>query len=136
MERGGEAPVWARDEDVTECPRCHRGFGFLLRRHHCRYCGQIFCDRCSSRGWPLPHEIKRVCDGCFQLLASGRATASDAVTVRAASLGVHHAQSVPAVGARAHQPPAAGDADFLDDLEGAVEAGARTHTGGHGHKGG
>ncbi|KAH7924028.1 ankyrin [Leucogyrophana mollusca] len=38
---------WERDEAVHECRDCRRRFSFLLRRH-CRRCGRIFCDRCSS----------------------------------------------------------------------------------------
>ncbi|KAJ3833606.1 hypothetical protein F5878DRAFT_719413 [Lentinula raphanica] len=38
---------WERDEEVSECRECRRRFGLLLRRH-CRRCGKIFCDRCSS----------------------------------------------------------------------------------------
>ncbi|KAJ7276280.1 hypothetical protein B0H12DRAFT_12281 [Mycena haematopus] len=38
---------WERDDAVHQCRDCQRRFGFLLRRHHCRRCGRIFCDRCS-----------------------------------------------------------------------------------------
>jgi growth factor-regulated tyrosine kinase substrate len=34
--------------------RCRVEFGMLTRKHHCRACGQIFCDKCSSRQAPLP----------------------------------------------------------------------------------
>ncbi|KAF8605304.1 hypothetical protein BDV93DRAFT_490619 [Ceratobasidium sp. AG-I] len=40
---------WEPDESVGECRSCRRRFTWLLRKHHCRRCGQIFCDRCSSR---------------------------------------------------------------------------------------
>ncbi|KAG9104717.1 hypothetical protein FRC06_011611 [Ceratobasidium sp. 370] len=40
---------WEPDEAVGECRGCRRRFTWLLRKHHCRRCGQIFCDRCSSR---------------------------------------------------------------------------------------
>ncbi|KAI0068940.1 FYVE-domain-containing protein [Artomyces pyxidatus] len=39
---------WERDHQVSNCRDCQRRFNFLLRRHHCRRCGRIFCDRCSS----------------------------------------------------------------------------------------
>jgi len=108
MDRVEESPAWQRDEDAAECPRCHRTFGFLLRRHHCRFCGKIFCDRCSSHEWPLPVDPKRVCDGCHKLLQSGEATAADAVTVRA-------------IQASAWPPLAGGDTGpDLDDVDDAV----------------
>jgi len=108
MGRVEESPAWQRDEDAAECPRCHRAFGFLLRRHHCRFCGKIFCDRCSSHEWPLPVDPKRVCDGCHQLLQRGEATAADAVTVRAIQAG-----------ARPHLAGADAGPD-LDDVDDAV----------------
>lgn len=40
--------VWESDTDVKECRGCRRKFGFLVRRHHCRCCGLIHCDRCST----------------------------------------------------------------------------------------
>ncbi|KAG8736668.1 hypothetical protein FRC12_017505 [Ceratobasidium sp. 428] len=40
---------WEPDDAVGECRGCRRRFTWLLRKHHCRRCGQIFCDRCSSR---------------------------------------------------------------------------------------
>jgi len=39
---------WERDGSVHECRDCHRRFNLITRRHHCRRCGRIFCDRCSS----------------------------------------------------------------------------------------
>ena len=52
---------------LTRVPMC----GFVPR-HHCRACGQVFCDACSSRVAFLPgHDAAsgdvalRVCDACF-----------------------------------------------------------------------
>lgn len=39
---------WQSDKDVSQCMNCHKGFSFFLRRHHCRCCGNIFCDDCTS----------------------------------------------------------------------------------------
>jgi hypothetical protein len=33
-------PTWLPDDEVAECPRCTKAFGFFLRRHHCRYARQ------------------------------------------------------------------------------------------------
>lgn len=61
------APDWA---DGPECYRCRTEFGLLNRKHHCRACGQIFCDRCSSREMALPQfgieKEVRVCDACYE----------------------------------------------------------------------
>ncbi|KAI8070216.1 hypothetical protein BDF21DRAFT_344506 [Thamnidium elegans] len=77
--------VWEMDRQAPECRRCHRRFNFLVRRHHCRRCGQIVCDRCSSNRIRLPVEeliedpmvstsqypllasqTQRVCDTCYR----------------------------------------------------------------------
>jgi hypothetical protein len=92
------------------CPRCRRAFGLLLRRHHCRQCGGIFCDRCSSRVWPLPAAPKRVCEGCYQGLVAGHVAVAEAVTVRAA-----------AAAAAAPARPSPRPHDALDDMDGACQ---------------
>ena len=42
----------------------------LFLQHHCRSCGQIFCDACSDNKLALPSAAKpvRVCDNCFPIL--------------------------------------------------------------------
>ncbi|KAF9193550.1 hypothetical protein BGZ51_009545 [Haplosporangium sp. Z 767] len=39
---------WESDARATECRECHRKFSLWVRRHHCRRCGRVVCDRCSS----------------------------------------------------------------------------------------
>lgn len=37
---------WVPDKDVHNCFKCDEKFHPLFRRkHHCRYCGQIFCNK-------------------------------------------------------------------------------------------
>ena len=62
---------WARDADVTNCHGCDSKFTFSLRKHHCRACGDIFCDACSWRRILLPTiaamrkgKKERVCANC------------------------------------------------------------------------
>eukprot|EP01135_Chromosphaera_perkinsii_P011901 Nk52_evm18s2531 gene=Nk52_evmTU18s2531 len=41
---------WKNDVDVTNCPQCQKVFSYLSRRHHCRLCGDIMCNKteCSE----------------------------------------------------------------------------------------
>uniref|UniRef100_A0A8R1DII4 Hepatocyte growth factor-regulated tyrosine kinase substrate n=1 Tax=Caenorhabditis japonica TaxID=281687 RepID=A0A8R1DII4_CAEJA len=61
------APEWA---EGPECYRCRSVFTVFTRKHHCRACGQIFCDKCSSREMTLPQfgieKDVRVCETCFE----------------------------------------------------------------------
>jgi hypothetical protein len=59
-----------RDSEVAKCLSCHRSFTFLSRKHHCRKCGKIFCDQCSSKTFFHASEHMRVCDGCYLVLNS------------------------------------------------------------------
>ena len=41
---------WKGDKgsNVRNCPLCGIRFGLLLRRHHCRMCGQLGCHNCTG----------------------------------------------------------------------------------------
>jgi hypothetical protein len=39
---------WEPDHEAHECRRCDKRFGLLNRRHHCRRCGLVVCDKCST----------------------------------------------------------------------------------------
>ncbi|KAK2707207.1 zinc finger FYVE domain-containing protein 21-like [Artemia franciscana] len=47
-------PNWVSDKDVERCQDCYMIFNMMNRRHHCRRCGRIFCDRCSSYYYSIP----------------------------------------------------------------------------------
>ena len=39
---------WMPDSTSSECYNCLRPFTKIRRRHHCRICGNIFCNKCCS----------------------------------------------------------------------------------------
>lgn len=49
---------WSKDELINECESCKKEFSLLLRKHHCRYCGNIFCSKCSNFWIKLPIKNK------------------------------------------------------------------------------
>ncbi|CAG8620517.1 6067_t:CDS:2, partial [Ambispora gerdemannii] len=92
--------TWEHDGDVHDCRRCHRKFGLWIRRHHCRKCGQVVCDRCSTaRVELLPTQLlsdpsgsaadsnsnqnsqyHRVCDSCYALMGNSARQRSNGIT--------------------------------------------------------
>jgi ankyrin repeat protein len=41
---------WQADASASACRLCSEGFSsFSLRKHHCRACGMLVCDKCSSK---------------------------------------------------------------------------------------
>ncbi|CAN8268361.1 unnamed protein product [Cochlearia groenlandica] len=69
-----EPPEWQPDSSTTTCTHCSLPFTALTRgRHHCRFCGGIFCRGCSKGKCLLPSRFrernpKRVCDSCYERL--------------------------------------------------------------------
>ena len=74
-------PEWKPDEDVLRCGECSYEFSVFTRRHHCRLCGDIFCDTCTLARLPAPHlgyglVVQRCCDQCVRgMLAAEEARA-------------------------------------------------------------
>uniref|UniRef100_A0A3B3CMY5 FYVE-type domain-containing protein n=1 Tax=Oryzias melastigma TaxID=30732 RepID=A0A3B3CMY5_ORYME len=70
------ADHWVKDELVDSCSGCTVRFSLTERRHHCRNCGQLFCQRCSR----YQSEIRRlkisspvrVCQNCYYNLQHER----------------------------------------------------------------
>ncbi|XP_042706875.1 RUN and FYVE domain-containing protein 1 isoform X3 [Chrysemys picta bellii] len=62
--------TWLKDDEATHCKQCEKDFSISRRKHHCRNCGDIFCNTCSSNELALPSYPKpvRVCDTCHTLL--------------------------------------------------------------------
>lgn len=58
---------WTDDSEVTHCTACGKLFTVTIRRHHCRNCGNIFCNECSAKTATVAAFKKpvRVCEVCF-----------------------------------------------------------------------
>lgn len=61
--------LWQQNEDCSQCNGCGSKLMLWLRKHHCRNCGKIYCNSCSSKKLPIPAkkymEPVRVCDACY-----------------------------------------------------------------------
>ncbi|KAM8973268.1 FYVE, RhoGEF and PH domain-containing protein 6 isoform 2-T2 [Pelodytes ibericus] len=68
---GSKAPIWIPDGRATMCMICTSEFTLTWRRHHCRACGKIICQACSTNKHSLEYmknHLARVCDHCFHEL--------------------------------------------------------------------
>ncbi|KAJ3596659.1 hypothetical protein NHX12_003063 [Muraenolepis orangiensis] len=68
---GSKAPIWIPDPRATMCMICTCEFTLTWRRHHCRACGKVVCQACSSNKHCLEYlknQLARVCDQCFLVL--------------------------------------------------------------------
>ena len=89
------AASWKADSKVNACEnkKCSKGFTILRRKHHCRRCGGIFCDACSTSRMALKNPLTetgratgtvqdcRVCDDC-------RSKGSDVYAFKPVQVGI------------------------------------------------
>ena len=63
---GFSSRSWQSNSEVSACTGCSKQFTVNRRRHHCRHCGKIFCQACSSQTAHVAAIKKpvRVCDPC------------------------------------------------------------------------
>eukprot|EP00037_Helgoeca_nana_P018422 m.176217 g.176217 ORF g.176217 m.176217 type:complete len:769 (-) comp24433_c0_seq1:114-2420(-) len=56
-----EKAAWVADAARVACYCCGQQFTRTLRRHHCRFCGEVVCARCSA------HRVQhaRICILCY-----------------------------------------------------------------------
>ncbi|KAI0286601.1 hypothetical protein BGY98DRAFT_1086681 [Russula aff. rugulosa BPL654] len=104
------APEWI-DSDV--CLRCRDPFSFTNRKHHCRNCGRVFDQKCSSKTLPLPHfgitQEVRVCESCHKDLTRHK----DKTGHRRSSHGPSHLEH--------HSAPDLADADLQRAIQLSLE---------------
>ncbi|KAH8953247.1 hypothetical protein BDL97_08G014500 [Sphagnum fallax] len=87
-----EPPEWMPDSAASACMQCAASFRpMTCGRHHCRFCGGLFCRRCSLGKCLLPVKFRerapqRVCDTCFERLEPIQRTLADRVS-NAAQIG-------------------------------------------------
>lgn len=89
-----DPPKWLPDSATSSCMLCGVRFHpIMCTRHHCRFCGGIFCGECSRGRSLLPSKFntcdaKRVCDVCCVRLESVQPYLMNRVS-RASQLPTH-----------------------------------------------
>ncbi|KAI3464806.1 hypothetical protein Pfo_021469 [Paulownia fortunei] len=77
-----EKDHWVPDEAVTKCTACGTDFSAFVRKHHCRNCGDIFCDKCTQGRTALTADenapVVRVCDRCLAEVSRRLSNAKEA----------------------------------------------------------
>ncbi len=56
---------WLDDNLCKECHKCNTKFGLFIRKHHCRLCGLIFCNKCLENTEVTPNYVTKVCILCI-----------------------------------------------------------------------
>lgn len=86
-----DPPKWLPDSAASACMLCNVRFHpIMCSRHHCRFCGGIFCNECSKGRSLLPIKFRsgnpqRVCDVCCVRLESVQSYLMDQVSRAAQS---------------------------------------------------
>ncbi|KAG7522925.1 FYVE, and PH domain-containing 6-like [Solea senegalensis] len=87
---GSKAPIWIPDPRTTMCMICTCEFSIAWRRHHCRACGKVVCQSCSSKKHHLEYlknQLARVCDQCYVVLQQQKSQRSPFSVVSPGSRG-------------------------------------------------
>ncbi|KAK4360507.1 hypothetical protein RND71_019459 [Anisodus tanguticus] len=83
-----EKEFWVPDEAVHKCTACATDFSAFNRKHHCRNCGDIFCDKCTQGRVALTADEDaqpvRVCDRCMAEVTQRISNATETMTKVAA----------------------------------------------------
>uniref|UniRef100_A0A5F9CJG9 FYVE and coiled-coil domain autophagy adaptor 1 n=1 Tax=Oryctolagus cuniculus TaxID=9986 RepID=A0A5F9CJG9_RABIT len=64
---------WLGDTEANHCLDCKREFSWMVRRHHCRVCGRVFCYYCCNNYVLTKSSGKkeRCCRACYRKLNEG-----------------------------------------------------------------
>lgn len=63
---------WLPNEACKSCHNCEKSFTAVSRKHHCRYCGLIFCNKCTKKTEKLDSHttLERICESCIVTVKS------------------------------------------------------------------
>ncbi|XP_063911047.1 zinc finger FYVE domain-containing protein 1-like isoform X3 [Zophobas morio] len=82
---------WIPNNEIQVCAKCKTGFESNATKHHCRACGQGFCEACSSKTQAVPargwYEDVRVCDGCYREEPPSMNHVADGTELRSRRIG-------------------------------------------------
>lgn len=82
---------WRPNNEIKECFKCKTTFIPPAKKHHCRSCGEGFCEGCSSKRQPVPSrgwfEDVRVCDNCYTEQPPTLSNPGDTAENRARQIG-------------------------------------------------
>lgn len=80
---------WMDSKQVKQCALCQQSFSVTRRKHHCRLCGNVFCQTCSDNKMELASSAKpaRVCDTCHSFLLAKFIKQSSSAASAAAAAG-------------------------------------------------
>jgi hypothetical protein len=56
------------DPEEPRCLFCEREFNLFRRQHHCRVCGLLVCNSCSTKSVKKEDNSVRACDSCYNRL--------------------------------------------------------------------
>lgn len=66
-ELGKDFFMWEKDNNRSTCRYCQSAFSTFRRRHHCRLCGGLYCEACTTSNFTfqgVTHD--RACCGCVR----------------------------------------------------------------------
>lgn len=68
-----ETKKWIDSNMIQNCQICSAKFGYIVRKHHCRACGGVFCGSCCNKYVSIPKKyihIPKEDDSYYQLATS------------------------------------------------------------------